>query len=103
MRVRRKVWVLFLGVLLAVAGAAPGRLLAQESALPPPRVALSLPAAPPVEPADRPLAISLLTAMHLANVQAVDIAAAAERIKIALAALELAKVQWLPTITLGGD
>jgi outer membrane protein TolC len=41
--------------------------------------------------------------MQLANVRAVDIAAAAERIRIAAATLEAAEVLWLPTITLGGD
>jgi outer membrane protein TolC len=45
----------------------------------------------------------LPTALQLANAQAVDIAAAAERIRVAAATLEQARILWLPTITLGGD
>jgi outer membrane protein TolC len=63
----------------------------------------NLPAAPPTQPDDRPLLINLPTALQLANVRAVDVAAAAERITVAAALLEQAKVLWLPTITLGGD
>jgi outer membrane protein TolC len=62
-----------------------------------------LPAAPAVQPDDHPLPINLPTAMHLANVRAVDILAAAERIRVAEAVLGQAQVLWLPTITLGGD
>jgi outer membrane protein TolC len=59
-----------------------------------------------VEPTspDRPaLPINLPTALQLANVKAVDVAAAEVRIKIAAAQLEQAQVLWLPTITIGGD
>jgi len=49
------------------------------------------------------LPINLPTALRLANVQAVDIAAAAERLNAAFAVLDLARAQWLPTVTLGGD
>jgi outer membrane protein TolC len=49
------------------------------------------------------LPINLLNALELANVRAVDIAAAAERIRVATAALQGAQVLWLPTITVGGD
>jgi outer membrane protein TolC len=62
-----------------------------------------LPAAPPADPCDRPLPINLPTALQLGNARAVDIAAAAERIRVAAAALEQAQVLWLPTITVGGD
>jgi outer membrane protein TolC len=41
--------------------------------------------------------------MQLANVRAVDIAAATDRIRVAAAVLEQAQVLWLPTITVGGD
>jgi outer membrane protein TolC len=41
--------------------------------------------------------------MQLANVRAVDVAAAAERIKVAVAVLEQARVLWLPSITFGVD
>jgi outer membrane protein TolC len=68
---------------------------------------LSAPPVPFTPPAasdgDKPLPISLPSALQLANVQAVDIAAAAERIRVAMAALEQARALWLPTITLGGD
>lgn len=51
----------------------------------------------------KPLPINLPTALRLANVQAVDIAAAAQRIQVAAAVLDQARVLWLPTITVGGD
>ncbi len=58
----------------------------------------------PVPLADcKPLPINLPTALQLANVRAVDVAAATERIKAAVALLEQARVLWLPTITVGGD
>ena len=62
-----------------------------------------LPAAPPTEPEDRPLPINLPTALKLANVRAVDVAAAAERVQVAAAVLEHARTLWFPSITLGGD
>jgi len=49
------------------------------------------------------LPINLPTALQLANVQAVDIAAAAERIHVAAAVLEQARALWLPSITWGAD
>src|SRR5438132_7952849 len=49
------------------------------------------------------LPIDLPSALQLASVQAVDIAAAAERIRVAAAVLEQAHALWLPTITVGGD
>ena len=59
---------------------------------------------PPVpDPAHRPLPINLPTALKLANANAIDVAAAAERVRIAAAQLEQARVLWLPTVTLGGD
>jgi outer membrane protein TolC len=59
---------------------------------------------PPGSPeSDKPLPINLPTALRLANVQAVDIAAAAERIQVAAARLQQARALWLPTITIGGD
>jgi hypothetical protein len=51
----------------------------------------------------RPLPINLPTALRLAGARALDIAIAAERIRVAAAMLEQAQVLWLPTITLGGD
>jgi outer membrane protein TolC len=49
------------------------------------------------------LPINLPTALKLANAQAVDVVAAAERERIAAAVLYQARVEWLPTVTLGGD
>jgi outer membrane protein TolC len=63
----------------------------------------TLPAIPTIGPEARPLPINLPAALQLANVQAVDIAAAAERIRVAASLLEQAEVLWLPTITVGGD
>jgi outer membrane protein TolC len=82
-----------MSVILLVAA---GPLSAQERPNP-------LPAVPATQPGERPLPIHLLSALHLANVQAMDVAIAAERIKVALAVLEQAKVLWLPTVTVGGD
>ena len=73
------------------------------AAAPPASDTRSLPAVPIIQPEDRPLPINLPTAMQLANVRAVDIAAAADRIRVAAASLEQAQVLWLPTITVGGD
>ncbi len=61
-----------------------------------------LPPLPLAQPDDRPLPINLPSALQLGNVGAVDVAAAAERIKVAAALLEQAQVLWLPTITVGG-
>jgi outer membrane protein TolC len=60
-------------------------------------------AQPPSSTDDRPLPINLPTALQLANVRAVDVAAAAQRVRVAAALLEQAQVLWLPTITVGGD
>jgi outer membrane protein TolC len=73
------------------------------SATPAPAITQALPAVPVTQPEERPLPINLPTALQLANVQAVDIAAAAERIQVAAAVLEQAQVLWLPTVTVGGD
>lgn len=62
-----------------------------------------LPAAPAVQPEERPLAINLPSALQLANVQAVDIETASARIQVAAAQLMQARALWLPTLTMGGD
>jgi outer membrane protein TolC len=72
----------------------------------PPAPAIADPNAPtlPAPIADhRPLPINLPVALTLGDVRAVDVAAAAERIRAAAAVLEQAEVLWLPTITVGGD
>jgi outer membrane protein TolC len=62
-----------------------------------------LPANTPLAEDDRPLPISLSAALKLGDVRALDVAAAAERVRVAEAALSQAQVLWLPCITLGGD
>jgi outer membrane protein TolC len=57
----------------------------------------------PPPPSGRPLTINLPTALQLANANAVDIAAATERVGVAAAQLEQARALWLPTVTVGGD
>jgi outer membrane protein TolC len=72
-------------------------------AAPSPPDTRTLPPLPVPQPDDRPLPINLPTALQLANVRAVDVAAATARIKVSAAALEQAQVLWLPTVTFGGD
>jgi outer membrane protein TolC len=127
MRKARKLCALACGAWLAAAGcaaldafdeqepAAPTPA-AQAPAVPPPASpawlapaaapsgsAPSLPAVPAAEPEDQPLPINLPTALQLADARATDVAAAAERIRVAAAVLEQAEVLWLPTVTVGGD
>ena len=117
MRQPRKLCVVFLGTLVTVTGcyttdtgcgqdAQPPCTMAAALAPPTPMVPADtpkLPDAPASQPDDRPMPINLPTALQLANVRAVDIAAAAERIRVAAAVLEGAQVLWLPTVTIGGD
>jgi outer membrane protein TolC len=58
---------------------------------------------PPPHPDLRPLPINLPTALQLANANAIDVVAAAERVRVAAAQLEQARALWLPTVTFGGD
>jgi len=60
-------------------------------------------AQPEVELADKPLPITLPTAMQLANVRPLDIQVATQRIRVATAELERAQVLWLPTVYVGTD
>jgi outer membrane protein TolC len=73
----------------------------QISTLPQAVPIVNVPAPP--QPDNTPLDINLPTALSLANAQAIDVALAAQRIQVAVAALEQANVLWLPTITIGGD
>lgn len=57
--------------------------------------------APPA--AERSLAITLPAALQLAQARPLDIAAAAERLRVAQAQLDRVRVAWLPTIYLGID
>lgn len=75
--------------------------------LPPPRMlkdgeGIQL-ASPPPEEDLRVLPINLPTALYLSGSRPIDVALAAERIRGAVAALELARATWLPSMTVGGD
>lgn len=70
-----------------------------DKASKPSRVALP----EPISASDRPLPINLATALQLANVRPLDVVAASERIRVAAARLERARVLWVPTIYLGVD
>lgn len=52
---------------------------------------------------DKALPINLPTAMQLAGARPLDVALASQRIQVALAGLDRAKVLWLPTIYMGAD
>jgi outer membrane protein TolC len=88
----------FLAVLAAVS-VSLGITRSQEQAPPP------TPAAPtPADSADdRLLPVTLPTALQLADARAIDVAAAAQRVRVAVAVLEQAHVLWLPSVTLGAD
>ena len=68
-------------------------------------VLFAQPAAPPpaLARADKPLPINLATALQLADARSIDVAVAAERIRVAAAQLDRARASWLPTILLGID
>jgi outer membrane protein TolC len=94
---------------MPVTSVAPGLARAQEQA-PPPRPLGPAAAEPPVPispaapaPADRPLPINLPTALQLGNANALDIAVASQRIRVAAAQLQRAQVLWLPALQLGAD
>jgi outer membrane protein TolC len=58
---------------------------------------------PAVRPDDRPLPINLPTALQLANARGLDIRFAAARVQVAYAALDRAKLLWLPNIAVGAN
>jgi outer membrane protein TolC len=66
-----------------------------------PPVKISLPIGPAA--ASRTLPITLPAALKLANGNPIDIAVACERLQVALAQHERARVLWLPTIDFGAD
>lgn len=95
----------------AALGVAPA--LAQGPSLDPPPIRVTsvveegtpvvmLPGATPAA-ADRPYPINLPTALKLANARSLDVALASERVRVAQAQLERARVLWLPNIYLGAD
>lgn len=95
---RHRWWTLLVGGLLGAGSIwCPQVSLAQE---PQPPVPVRYPVAPA---SDKPLPINLPAALQLAGVKPLDIALATERIELAAAQLERAKVLWLPSIFVGGD
>jgi outer membrane protein TolC len=103
---RMRTSTLVLGVWLSLLSC-----LAQEPELPPPT---PLPAQnigeppaplapPPGDPCLRALPINLAVALKLVDSRPMDVALAAQRIRIAAAQLEQANVLWVPTMTIGGD
>jgi outer membrane protein TolC len=96
------------GLLAVMGGCATSPVGALVTAAGPPPTAPVIAVSPDVvvplpAPDGQPLPINLPTALQLANARAVDIAAASERIQVAAAVLERARVMWLPTVTLGAD
>src|SRR6516165_4277469 len=105
-RIRQQGWATrtFLGFLgTTLIGMSPPRTNAQDpapGAAPVPsssevcgvEVLAPEPSPPPPAESDKPLPINLPTALRLANVAPVEIALAAQRIRVAVAVLERAKV-----------
>lgn len=60
-------------------------------------------APPPTEHSDKPLPINLPAALRLSNARPLDIALASQRVQVAVAQLQRAKLLWLPTIYAGVD
>jgi outer membrane protein TolC len=91
------------GRLHIFAAAALSCLLPAARAEPPaPRPPAYLPAVAPA--ADlRPLPINLPTALQLAQVRGLDIAAASARLRVALADLQQSQALWLPSVSFGMD
>jgi outer membrane protein TolC len=54
-------------------------------------------------PAGKPLPINLPTALKLGDAQAIDVQVASEKIRLAAAQLQQARVLWVPTMLMGGD
>jgi outer membrane protein TolC len=99
---RALLWLVAVAALPSIAGAQEQPPLSTPiRTLPTPSTEPAV--APTVAAGDRPLPISLPAALRLADARAVDIAAAAERVRVAAAVLEQARVLWLPSITVGGD
>lgn len=100
------------GIVLALAllGAGPGSGPGQTPALPPalpdpaqPALAAAISPDPggPLVPGQQVLPIDLPGALRLAGAKDLDIAIARERVCLAIAELQQARVQWLPSLYLG--
>ncbi|MBP3954581.1 TolC family protein [Gemmata sp. G18] len=74
-----------------------------ETSVPPARGAAALPPVPAATGQGKPLPIDLTTALTLTNASPLDIQIAGERLRAAGAALDRAKVMWLPNVSLGLD
>ncbi len=112
-RMDRRWWI----VLMVLGGLGNAALLrgtgssAAAQELGPPRTLMQSPRdAPPVTglpsavvPNARPLPINLPTALRLGNARGLDIALASQRIQLAVAQLQQARVLWLPTLYIGVD
>lgn len=61
------------------------------------------PAASAPADAGKPLPINLPTALRLGNVRAIDVQVASEKIRLATAQLQQARVLWVPTMLMGTD
>jgi outer membrane protein TolC len=92
-----------LGLTVALAPAAARGQPRSVFGAPEPITEETPPAPLAADPHDRALPINLPTALRLANVRPLDIALASERLRVAAADLERARVLWLPTLYLGGD
>ncbi|HVK17713.1 MAG TPA: TolC family protein [Fimbriiglobus sp.] len=89
-RTGRRVWLAITALVVAA-----GVVGAQEPA--------PLPVAPAGVADTRPLPITLPTALQLAGVNPLDIAVATERLRIASAQYDRARVLWLPNLSAGVD
>jgi outer membrane protein TolC len=101
-RATRTAFLASLAVVGSDIGQAGSTARAQEQT-PPPTPTTAAPTTESLPSDDRPLSITLPTALRLADVRAIDVVAAAERVRVAEAVLEQAKVLWLPSVTLGAD
>jgi outer membrane protein TolC len=94
------------GVLALLAAKAPRAGAQEQLPVPSPLQAAAggVAVPPPALPApDRPLPINLPTALQLAGVRPLDIAAASQQLQVAAAQLKQAQVLWLPSVYLGTD
>ena len=93
-------------ILLSIAALLAGSAGAGD---PSPSLRIALPAPPTPLPlqgtrdTDQPLPINLPTALSLAGARPLDVSLASERIRVASAQLQRARVTWLPTLYLGAD
>jgi outer membrane protein TolC len=96
-----------LKVALSSCVASVGVAVAQEpppdTPRPPAPTAVPLPTLPAAVPDARPLPIDLPTALRLAGVNPLDIAVATERLRVAAAQYDRARVLWLPNLNAGVD